>query len=556
MTFQELIKKDPEIFNFIKDEIFDGLWYWDIENPSNEWVSPNFWTTLGYDPNEMPYNPEMWQNIMHPDDLEMSKKLLEKHFADLSIPYMQTVRYFHKNGNIVWIRCKAQAFNDENGKLKRMIGAHFVETTIVFNNDSNEQRNENWSNKYSLISTLKQDELKFEKIKDQELSIINDINFGANYKLDKEVLKQINFNDKSKNRPSKLVSYLYVNSYTSKKVSSILKPINKKSELENQIKNRDNLLSYFAANSSDGLVVFNKNLEAIFISDSIERYTGVKFDKYPVSVIDAFQFIHEDDRAFLLKETLQSIDQKKSNLDIEYRAKSPDNVTSWIESKANFEYDENNELDKIYVVARDITTYKKLQEDLKIAAKRRLEVAELLFEEKEKSKEKLYKELHDGVNQLLFAASLNIENSGLKHEKLTTALTNLRTGIEHIREIAVESTFQFIYTDYFFSTLIDYILKVNSNSKVQFNIECDIEEPLKFDDSIKKQVFRIIQQLVIYAKSQTNETKIKIRIKKNQNKILMIIVDNSQFENEFYEKQENLICLSVSFPKPIPSILS
>lgn len=53
----ELIKKDDSIFEFIQEGSLDGMWYWDLENPENEWMNAKFWTTLGYDPSQKPIMP-------------------------------------------------------------------------------------------------------------------------------------------------------------------------------------------------------------------------------------------------------------------------------------------------------------------------------------------------------------------------------------------------------------------------------------------------------------------------------------------------------------------
>jgi spermidine/putrescine-binding protein len=76
----DLIKKDESIFDFIQYSLFDGLWYWDLENPENEWMNPRFWQVLGYNPEDMPHTPASWQNIIDPDDLQKAKEMLTLHF--------------------------------------------------------------------------------------------------------------------------------------------------------------------------------------------------------------------------------------------------------------------------------------------------------------------------------------------------------------------------------------------------------------------------------------------------------------------------------------------
>jgi len=122
------IRKDDDLFDFIQEAALDGLWYWDLENPSEEWMNSRFWEVLGYDPEEMPHKSNAWQDIIFPEDLALAKKNLEKHVQNPIYPYNQVVRYTHKNGSTVWVRCKGQAQFNEKGKAVRMLGAH-VELT-------------------------------------------------------------------------------------------------------------------------------------------------------------------------------------------------------------------------------------------------------------------------------------------------------------------------------------------------------------------------------------------------------------------------------------------
>lgn len=120
----QLVKTDDAIFEFLQNSSLDGLWYWDLQNPDQEWMNARFWETLGYDPAEMPHLASAWQDIIHPKDLTLATENAKKHFADPNHPYDQVVRYTHKNGSIVWIRCRGLAIRDENGVPVRMLGAH------------------------------------------------------------------------------------------------------------------------------------------------------------------------------------------------------------------------------------------------------------------------------------------------------------------------------------------------------------------------------------------------------------------------------------------------
>jgi len=120
----QLIKADETIFDFIQESSLDGIWYWDLEKPENEWMSPRFWTAMGYDPALMPHQSSAWQSIINPDDLKTATENFVKHCENPDHPYDQTVRYTHKNGSTVWIRCRGLAIRDNHGKPVRMLGTH------------------------------------------------------------------------------------------------------------------------------------------------------------------------------------------------------------------------------------------------------------------------------------------------------------------------------------------------------------------------------------------------------------------------------------------------
>ena len=120
----ELSRKDSSVFDFLQDGALDGIWYWDLEKPENEWMSARFWTTLGYDPAEKKHLASEWQDLVHPADLKAALENYHVHCADPDHPYDQVVRYRHRDGSTVWIRCRGMAIRDETGKPVRMLGSH------------------------------------------------------------------------------------------------------------------------------------------------------------------------------------------------------------------------------------------------------------------------------------------------------------------------------------------------------------------------------------------------------------------------------------------------
>ena len=120
----ERVQTSPEIFEFLQGGSLDGIWYWDLVNPEHEWMSPRFWEAFGYDPATREHRSAEWQEMVHPEDLRVAIENFEKHCADPSHPYDQVVRYRHRDGSTVWVRCRGLAIRDESGRAIRMLGAH------------------------------------------------------------------------------------------------------------------------------------------------------------------------------------------------------------------------------------------------------------------------------------------------------------------------------------------------------------------------------------------------------------------------------------------------
>ena len=46
--FYDLLKNDESILQWLSENIIDGIWYCDLEQPGNLWISGSFWKNLDY----------------------------------------------------------------------------------------------------------------------------------------------------------------------------------------------------------------------------------------------------------------------------------------------------------------------------------------------------------------------------------------------------------------------------------------------------------------------------------------------------------------------------
>lgn len=138
----DLVRRDPAIFDFLQAGSLDGIWYWDVTRPEMEWMSPAFKELFGYADEEIPNTSAWWQEHIHPDDLPVALENFEQHLADPAHPYDQIVRYSHKDGSTVWVRCRGVAVRDDDGAPLRLLGAHTDVTALKEAEAALEQTNE------------------------------------------------------------------------------------------------------------------------------------------------------------------------------------------------------------------------------------------------------------------------------------------------------------------------------------------------------------------------------------------------------------------------------
>lgn len=118
-----------EDLNFLSESALEsslaGFWDWNMET-NEEYLSPRFKEMFGYSDEEMENSPESWKRIAFQEDLPHMFKSFEEHVQSRGdLPFKSIVRYHHKNGSVVWVRCNGKVVSwAENGAPIRAIGCH------------------------------------------------------------------------------------------------------------------------------------------------------------------------------------------------------------------------------------------------------------------------------------------------------------------------------------------------------------------------------------------------------------------------------------------------
>ena len=102
-----------------------GTWEWNVQ--TGETVFNEQWAKIiGYTPDELkPMNISVWEKYAHPDDLEQSNNLLQRHFAGELPYYDYECRMKHKDGSWVWVQDRGRVITRTvDGKPLMMYGTH------------------------------------------------------------------------------------------------------------------------------------------------------------------------------------------------------------------------------------------------------------------------------------------------------------------------------------------------------------------------------------------------------------------------------------------------
>jgi len=126
LKLQELeLEQHKTQLQLVIDSTAVGIWDWYID--TNKVTFNNRWAEIiGYTLNEIePCTIDTWYSYAHPEDLVISNKKIQEHFAGETDYYASEVRMKHKNGHWIWVLDTAKIVEWNNdGSPKRMIGTH------------------------------------------------------------------------------------------------------------------------------------------------------------------------------------------------------------------------------------------------------------------------------------------------------------------------------------------------------------------------------------------------------------------------------------------------
>ena len=118
---QRALKRSEERLNLMLQGSNDGAWDWNLVT-GEVYFSQRWWSMLGYEPNELPATPKLWQSLIHPlDNLRVSAEF-DAMLADSSTSFELEFRMVHKRGHDITVLDRGFVSRDAQGQAVRLAG--------------------------------------------------------------------------------------------------------------------------------------------------------------------------------------------------------------------------------------------------------------------------------------------------------------------------------------------------------------------------------------------------------------------------------------------------
>ncbi len=100
-----------------------GTWEWDLRTGETRW-SDALHTLVGLQPDSGPKSPEIWKNLVYPDDRASVWARMEQALASNDQDFYDEFRIIRRDGAVRWILSRARIVRDSSGRVERMFGVN------------------------------------------------------------------------------------------------------------------------------------------------------------------------------------------------------------------------------------------------------------------------------------------------------------------------------------------------------------------------------------------------------------------------------------------------
>lgn len=129
--FYDLLKHDLSIFKLLSENSIDGIWFCDLEQPGNLWISGSFWKALGFSVEE---EESALKSLEKDRDLVIH--LFAEAASDPEKSFDAVFKFRNKGQELLLFQGKGKAIKNNEGKVSRLLILH---TDLSRNKNINQQ---------------------------------------------------------------------------------------------------------------------------------------------------------------------------------------------------------------------------------------------------------------------------------------------------------------------------------------------------------------------------------------------------------------------------------
>ncbi|RXF73582.1 EAL domain-containing protein [Hansschlegelia zhihuaiae] len=123
-TAEEELKVSEQRLALALDSGSDGLWDWNLQTGIVR-LSDQWFVMLGYDRGDVDDDVNAWATLIHPDDVEATRRLLVDHLKGLTPTFECEYRMRRKDGSYAWTLARGKVVTrSADGRAVRIIGTH------------------------------------------------------------------------------------------------------------------------------------------------------------------------------------------------------------------------------------------------------------------------------------------------------------------------------------------------------------------------------------------------------------------------------------------------
>ena len=152
-----------------------------------------------------------------------------------------------------------------------------------------------------------------------------------------------------------------------------------------------------------------------------------------------------------------------------------------------------------------------------------------ILETEENERQRLARELHDGVGQMLTATRLNLSAlNTTENNKLQNSISILDDSIKEIRNISHNMVPDVLVKFGLCKAINDFITRVNQTKKIKIEYECNGFKEDMLKETEKLMLYRIVQESVGNSIKYAHADKIIVQLSADEQEISLLLEDNGK----------------------------